>query len=296
MKAPADPLVERFLAMLLLEEGLQPNTLSSYRFDLNRYMSWLRGERLGAADVSPRHLGLYLQTMAARRPRTQARALSALRRFYRYLHREGVLAEDPTADADFPKIGRDLPKVLSEQDVEALLAAPDVACPVGLRDRAMLETLYATGLRVSELVHLRMNQVDRVAGLIRVVGKGDKERLVPLGEQAIVWLNRYISAGRPVLAPASLTHVLFPSNRGGALTRQAFWYLIRRYARRAGLTLDLSPHTLRHAFATHLLNHGADLRAVQLLLGHASLSTTQIYTYVAQARLQDLHARHHPRG
>lgn len=296
MKASADPLVAQFLSMLLLEEGLQPNTLSSYRFDLHRHLAWLQQQGLSVADVGAAHIGLYLRTMAAQRPRTQARALSALRRFYRYLHREGERTDDPTADADFPKIGRDLPKILSEQDVEALLAAPDVAHPLGLRDRAMLETLYATGLRVSELVNLRMSQVDRVAGLIRVVGKGDKERLVPLGEQAVLWLNRYISSGRSALVPPALTHVLFPSNRGGALTRQAFWYLIRRYAQRAGLASDLSPHTLRHAFATHLLNHGADLRAVQLLLGHASLSTTQIYTYVAQARLKDLHARHHPRG
>jgi len=296
MKASCDALIERFLEMLLLEEGLQPNTLSSYRFDLRRHAAWLQREGISMIDVEAGHVARYLNTLTGKRPRTQARALSALRRFYRYLNREGALAHDPTVEADFPKIGRDLPKVLSERDVEALLAAPDTSTPLGLRDRAMLETLYATGVRVSELVHLRISQVDRVAGLIRVIGKGNKERLIPLGEEAVSWLNRYMAGSRPVLAPPSLTDTLFPSNRGVAMTRQAFWYLIRRYARLASLSTALSPHTLRHAFATHLLNHGADLRAVQLLLGHASLSTTQIYTHVAQARLKELHARHHPRG
>ncbi len=296
MKAPSEGLLPRFLEALLLEEGLRPNTVASYRFDLVRYLAWLADRGIVPVRVVPEDVQRYLKTLKDLNPRTLARALSALRRFHRHLQREGASEVDPTTTIDFPKLGRELPMVLSERDVESLLATPDTSTRLGLRDRAMIETLYATGLRVSELVSLRLSQVDQVAGVARVIGKGDKERLVPLGEEALAWISRYLAQARPLLVPDLTTDVLFPSSRSQPMTRQTFWYLIRRYARAAGLDCRLSPHTLRHAFATHLLNHGADLRAVQMLLGHTSLSTTQIYTYVAQARLKDLHARHHPRG
>jgi integrase/recombinase XerD len=231
------------------------------------------------------------------RPRTTARLLSSLRRFYGYLVREEKIKTDPTVLIDSPKLGRPLPKSLTEEQVEKLLESPDVTKPLGLRDRAMLETLYATGLRVSELVGLTLSQVSLTQGVVRVIGKGDKERLVPLGEEAISWISRYLAEGRPKLVKSRSTDALFTTTRGGPMTRQAFWHNLKGHTRQAGIDAKkLSPHTLRHAFATHLLNHGADLRVVQMLLGHADLSTTQIYTHVAQARLKTLHEQHHPRG
>ncbi|MHB1950614.1 MAG: site-specific tyrosine recombinase XerD [Acidiferrobacteraceae bacterium] len=296
MKACSDPRLTRFLETLLAEDGLRPNSVASYRFDLVRYAHWLQTRKIDLAHADTDNIRAYLKSLASLSPRSVARALSAIRRFYRYLQRDQVGVADPTAVIEYPKQGRDLPQTLSEEDVASLLAAPDLSTRTGLRDRAMLETLYATGLRVSELVNLRRSQLDQVSGVARIVGKGDKERLVPLGEEALIWVARYIAQEAAVARPGSAADILFLSNRGRPMTRQTFWRLVRRYARAAGLARDPSPHTLRHAFATHLINHGADLRAVQMLLGHASLSTTQIYTYVAQARLKELHARHHPRG
>ena len=232
----------------------------------------------------------------AYKPRSTARFLSGARGFYRYLLREKLIAVDPTLQVDMPQLGRPLPKSLSEADVEALLAAPDLSEAIGQRDRAMLEVLYACGLRVTELVSLTLEQVNLRQGVLRVMGKGSKERLVPMGEEAIVWVERYLRDGRAELLSGRPSDVLFPSLRGEQMTRQTFWHRIKHQAMVAGIEKSLSPHTLRHAFATHLLNHGADLRVVQMLLGHSDLSTTQIYTHVARARLQDLHAQHHPRG
>ena len=228
--------------------------------------------------------------------RSTARFLSGLRGFYRFLLREGLIEQDPTLQVELPQLGRPLPKSLSETDVEALLAAPDIGEPIGLRDRAMLEVLYACGLRVTELISLTLEQVNLRQGVLRVFGKGSKERLVPLGEEAMVWVARYVRDSRPLLLDGKPSDVLFPSLRGEQMTRQTFWYRIKHQARVAGISKSLSPHTLRHAFATHLLNHGANLRVVQMLLGHSELSTTQIYTHEARARLQALHAAHHPRG
>src|SRR6267154_5770020 len=233
---------------------------------------------------------------AGARPRSTARQLSSFRRFFRYLVREGVVREDPTAQIAMPKIGRSLPKSLTEEEVEALLQAPVVSDPLGNRDRAMLEVLYATGLRVSELVNLRHGQVNINQGVIRILGKGNRERLIPLGEEAMRWLTEFASGARSEILLERQTDYLFPTRRGDRMTRQAFWHIIKRYARKSNISKDLSPHTLRHAFATHLLNHGADLRVVQMLLGHSDLSTTQIYTHVARERLKELHSQHHPRG
>ena len=225
-----------------------------------------------------------------------SRSLSTIRRFYRYALAEELTESDPSADIASPSLGKPLPKILSEQQVDDLIGSPDVLNPLGLRDRAMFETLYATGLRVSELVSLSMNEIDLVVGACKVLGKGGKERLVPLGEQALQWIERYLSEGRPALLGSRQSEILFVTRRAAGMSRQAFWQNIKRYALKAGIESGLSPHTLRHAFATHLLNHGADLRSVQMLLGHSSLSTTQIYTHVARARLQSLHKIHHPRG
>ena len=222
--------------------------------------------------------------------------MSSLKRFYQHALRQGTIAADPSINIDTPKLPRGLPKTLTEQDVEKLLAAPDVATPLGLRDRAMFETLYASGLRVSELVTLKVAQVSQDMGVVRIIGKGNKERLVPLGEEALQWIRRYMKESRPLILGQRLADAMFVTQRGAAMTRQSFWHLIKRYTSLAGLGMPLSPHTLRHAFATHLLNHGADLRVVQLLLGHADISTTQIYTHVARERLKQLHAKHHPRG
>jgi len=298
MKAE-DPHIERFLDALWMERGLSDNTLSAYRNDLAQFARWLVQQHgSGILAVSRDQIGDYLalRSEQQRSPRSSARLLSSLRRFYGWARREDLVGEDPTRLLSAPKLGRPLPETLSEIEVERLLESPDDSTSLGLRDRAMLELLYATGLRVSELVGLDEQQLNLRQGVVRVTGKGGKERLVPLGETAIHWLRRYLQLARPELAAGRLPATLFLTTRNDGMTRQAFWYLIKRYARQLGITARLSPHTLRHAFATHLLNHGADLRAVQMLLGHSNISTTQIYTHVARARLQELHARHHPRG
>jgi integrase/recombinase XerD len=291
-------LIERFSDALWLERGLSENTLSAYRSDLQSLALWLGSIDSNLLGAARHELLSYLQQRveAGAKPRSSARLLSSIRRFYRYLLRESLLKEDPSARIDAPKLGRSLPKTLTEEEVECLLAAPDISSAMGLRDRAMLELLYASGLRVSELVSLLLLQVNFQQGLVKVMGKGSKERLVPLGEEALHWLQRFMREGRGLLMGEKRSEALFPSKFGAAMSRQAFWQLIKRYALQAGISKPLSPHTLRHAFATHLLNHGADLRVVQLLLGHSSLSTTQIYTFVAQERLKGLHATHHPRG
>lgn len=295
-----EALVERFVDALWLEEGLGDKTRAAYRSDLVQLARWLT-DRPGSpslAEVSRGDLLGWISSGLAegRKTSTAARRLSGLRRFYRYLLREGLIREDPTLRIDSPRLPRRLPDSLSEADVEALLAEPDPQRPLEMRDRAMLEILYGCGLRVSELVALRVDQVNLRQGVVRILGKGNKERLVPLGEEAVDWLLVYLREGRQELLKGRVSDALFPGNRPEAMTRQAFWYRIKHYALRAGIQKKLSPHTLRHAFATHLLNNGADLRVVQMLLGHADLSTTQIYTHVARQRLQSLHQAHHPRG
>ncbi len=290
--------IERFTDVLWMERGLSDNTLAAYRNDLGGLAGWLVHNDRGLLTARREDLLAYLSQRVSdgARPRTTARLLSSMRRFYRYQVREGRLQEDPSLRIDTPRIGRPLPDTLSEKEVEKLLAAPDTSEPIGLRDRAMLELLYACGLRVSELVGLTHEQLNLTQGVVRLVGKGRKERLVPLGEEAVDWLERYLETGRPVHVVAQDDAHVFLSRRGRGMTRQAFWYRMREYAVKSGISKHLSPHTLRHAFATHLLNHGADLRVVQMLLGHSDLSTTQIYTHVARERLKDLHAKHHPRG
>jgi integrase/recombinase XerD len=292
-------LIERFTDALWLERGLSRNTLSAYQSDLGKLVGWLGDNRgYGLLQAQRADLLNYLASLSVqgRKPRSSARLLSCLRQFYQYALREAWLFADPSARIDAPKIGRPLPKSLTEAEVEALLAAPDLEDAEGMRDRSMLELLYATGLRVSELVGLRPEEVSLNQGVIRVVGKGGKERLVPMGDEAQAWLERFNQGARRELLGARVCPHLFPTRRGQGMTRQAFWYRIKKHAATAGITATISPHTLRHAFATHLLNHGADLRVVQLLLGHSDLSTTQIYTHVARERLQQLHAAHHPRG
>jgi integrase/recombinase XerD len=294
-----DALIDRFCDALWLEDGLADLTLAAYRRDLRAFGDWLEKERSRELRaVVPGDIEAYLAWRFAHKTqaRSAARYTSSLKRFYRYLLRENLITSDPTLNLDSPKLPRSLPKSLSESEVEALLDVPDADTALGLRDRAMLEVLYATGLRVSELVGLRLTAVSLDAGVLRVTGKGSKERLVPLGEEAVNWVGRYLQQARPALMEGMQCDQLFVTARGAAMTRQAFWYLIKRHARAAGLTHPLSPHTLRHAFATHLLNHGADLRVVQMLLGHADISTTQIYTHVARERLKQLHTVHHPRG
>lgn len=300
MKASiSDPELDTFCDALWLEDGLSPRSLESYRRDLAQFAVWLVkvGGRLpdaGAGEVQQFLADRTLRQGVA--ARSLARQLSALRRYYRWLLRQGRRTDDPTVNIEAPRLPRPLPKSLTEADVEALLAAPDVGVPLGLRDRAMLELLYACGLRVSELIGLPLAAVSLDMGVARVLGKGAKERLVPLGEIALDWLERYLAESRPALLAGRVSDALFITARGAAMSRQAFWYLIKRYALLAGIATSLSPHTLRHAFATHLLNHGADLRVVQMLLGHADISTTQIYTHVARERLKQLHSLHHPRG
>jgi integrase/recombinase XerD len=298
MSAVEHPLIERFLETLWLEKGLAANTRAAYSSDLSHFNGWLleRGLELPGAgrELILDHLAWRLS--AGYQARSTARFLSGLRGFYRFLLREGLIGQDPTLQVELPQLGRPLPKSLSEADVEALLAAPEVTEPLGLRDRAMLEVLYACGLRVTELISLTLEQVNLRQGVLRVFGKGSKERLVPLGEEAMHWIERYVREARGSLLAGKPSDVLFPSLRGEQMTRQTFWHRIKHHAGVAGIVKSLSPHTLRHAFATHLLNHGADLRVVQMLLGHSDLSTTQIYTHVARARLQELHAKHHPRG
>jgi len=292
-------LIEHFLDALWMEQGLSRNTLDAYGNDLRSFANWLIQHRQQTLlDVDRVLIQEYLayRHELGHSARGTARLLSSLRRMYAWLRRDNKITEDPTALIESPKLGRSLPKSLSEADVDALLAVPDTQTTMGLRDRAMLEVLYASGLRVSELVNLTIPQLNLQQGVIRVLGKGNKERLVPLGEEAVIWLEKYLHSGRPELIKEKVADELFISNRKRAMTRQTFWYMIKRYALVAGIKTDLSPHTLRHAFATHLLNHGADLRVVQMLLGHSDLSTTQIYTHIAQQRLQELHHKHHPRG
>jgi integrase/recombinase XerD len=294
-----DAQLDEFCDALWLEDGLSRNTLDSYRGDLNLFGAWLqRSTGRALRDAGHGDIQAYLGHRFTQKTRASsaARLLSSLKRFYRYLVRTGDIKVDPTLKIDAPKLPRGLPKTITEADVEALLNAPDVDTPIGLRDRAMLEVLYASGLRVSELVTLTGVQVSQDMGVVRVMGKGAKERLVPLGEESLVWLARYQREARPALLAGRVSDALFVTSRGCAMTRQAFWYLIKRYAFLATPGKSISPHTLRHAFATHLLNHGADLRVVQLLLGHSDISTTQIYTHVARERLKQLHSKHHPRG
>jgi integrase/recombinase XerD len=290
--------IDRFLDAAWMERGLSKNTLSAYRTDLMALARWLAEQdrpitEAGRADV----LAFIAERVeGGARPRSSARQLSSLRRFFRWLVRERGGGEDPTAQISMPKVGRPLPKSLTEDQVEALLDAPETADALGHRDRTMLEVLYATGLRVSELVSLRLGQINLNQGVVRVTGKGGRERLIPLGEESLEWLQQFIAGPREEILLEKQTDFVFPTRRGDRMTRQAFWHIIKRYTELAGITQPLSPHTLRHAFATHLLNHGADLRVVQMLLGHSDLSTTQIYTHVARERLRELHARHHPRG
>ena len=288
--------IEEFLDLGWMEQGLAAATLSAYRGDLSLFSRWLSNRGRGLEEARRLDVLDFLSEHAHWPPRTVARRLSALRRFYQHLEREGRIQGNPCDRIDAPRLGRPLPGVLTEQEVERLLVAPDVEAALGIRDRAMLEVLYATGLRVSELVGLRSEQVSLLQGVLRVVGKGGKERLVPLGEPAVDWLERFLERGRAAILGAKQSPALFPTARGRAMTRQAFWHLVKRYARHAGISRDISPHTLRHAFATHLLDHGADLRVVQMLLGHRDISTTQIYTHIARERLKVIHARHHPRG
>ncbi len=294
------PALDRFLDELWAVEGLSDHTLGAYRCDLEGLARWLhaqRGVTLESAQQADLLDFVSARMQAGSRPKSVTRALSSLRRFYRYLVQQGERGDDPSAGIDSPRLGRPLPDSLSETQVEKLLRAPDPEDPVGQRDRTMLELMYATGLRVSELVGLERSGVNTRQAIVRITGKGGRERLVPLGEEAAHWLARYQREARPALMDGHPPReALFVTRRGKGLTRQAFWYRIKHYARQAGIEQPLSPHTLRHAFATHLLDHGADLRVVQMLLGHSSLSTTQIYTHVARARLQSLHAEHHPRG
>lgn len=292
-------LIEGFADALWMERGLSANTLTAYQSDLRSFAGWLakeRGRGLVRAQRSDLLDYLTLLSRQGRKPRSSARLLSCLRQFYQNLLRQGTIVDDPSARVEAPKLGRPLPKTLTEADVEDLLAAPDTQDPRGHRDRTMLEVLYATGMRVSELVGLTPQQVSLVQGVVRVTGKGGKERLIPLGEEALFWLKDYLQGPRQDLMGGRLCDFLFPTRRSDCITRQAFWQLIKRYALEAGIGKHLSPHTMRHAFATHLLNHGADLRVVQMLLGHSDLSTTQIYTHVARERLKQLHASHHPRA
>ena len=294
-----EALVDRFCDHLWLEDGLSKLTLAAYRRDLTTFGEWLEKDRrrdLDAVEAGDLEAYLAWRFREHAQPRSAARYTSALRRFYRYLLRENLIAADPTLNLDSPKLPRALPKTLTEEDVGRLLDSADGDDALGLRDRAMLETLYATGLRVSELVGLRLTALNLNDGVLRVTGKGNKDRLVPLGEEAVRWLRRYLADARPALTARRISDAVFVTARGEAMTRQAFWYMIKRRARAAGIVRSLSPHTLRHAFATHLLNHGADLRVVQMLLGHSDISTTQIYTHVARERMKQLHAAHHPRG
>ncbi len=288
--------VDRFLDLLWLERGLSLNTLTAYRADLRAFARWTQQQNGDLLSVGSAQILSYLASPAAGSMRTRARRLSCLRNFYAHLLRQGILQSDPTSRIGSPSIGRPLPTSLTEADVERLLRAPDPGTARGLRDRAMLEVLYATGLRVSELVGLRMDSIDLKQGLVRVIGKGDKERLVPLGDPAVGWLRDYLRQARPELCGPDPGSALFPGRSGQAMSRQGFWHIVKRYAYQAELDKTISPHVLRHAFATHLVNHGADLRVVQLLLGHQDISTTQIYTHVAAERLKTLHSKHHPRG
>ena len=292
----SETLIDNFIDELWLEKGLSKNTLSAYRHDISYFSNWYKGSSL--LEVTRVDLLDYLASRLKNgySSRSTARSLSSLRAFYSHITVRYNLQENPTARVDSPKLGHSLPKSLSEEQVESLIKAPDPDEDIGLRDRAMLELIYACGLRVSELIQLDILNLNLRQGVIRVIGKGEKERLVPMGEEALYWVERYLSHSRPNLLKDNKVSQLFLSNRGRMMTRQTFWYRIKEYALKASIKVDLSPHTLRHAFATHLINHGADLRTVQLLLGHSSLSTTQIYTEVARQRMKELHNDHHPRG
>ncbi|WP_446831947.1 site-specific tyrosine recombinase XerD [Candidatus Foliamicus sp.] len=291
-------LIDQFMDAVWLERGLSRNTLSAYGSDLGLLEKWLskRGKRLDQARRTDLLDFVSERAAGGIHARTISRHLSAARRFYGYLLREGLIDQDPSARIPSPRLGRPLPHSLAESEVEALLDAPSLDDPLGARDRCMMEVLYATGLRVSELISLNLTQINLSNGVLRVRGKGAKERLVPLGEEAAHWVRDYLSGARAEILGARNSEALFPTRRGKPMTRQAFWQRLRKYGAVAGIREPLSPHRLRHAFATHLLDHGADLRAVQMLLGHSSLSTTQIYTQVARKRLRDLHRRHHPRA
>ncbi|PPD51644.1 MAG: site-specific tyrosine recombinase XerD [Methylotenera sp.] len=289
--------LDSFIDHLWLEDGLSKNTLESYRLDLTSFTHWLPTQKKQLLTVEETDIQQYLAVKFPQsKPRSISRLIATLRRFYRYCLRENLIKTDPTVQIQSPKLPRSLPKSLNEEEVIALLNAPNLNAPAGIRDKAMLELLYACGLRVSELVNIKATEVSINDAVVRVTGKGSKTRLVPMGEDAADWISRYLREARPALLHKRLSDALFVTNRGEAMTRQAFWYLIKRYALLAGITKTMSPHVLRHAFATHLLNHGADLRVVQMLLGHADISTTQIYTHVARERLKQLHSVHHPRG
>lgn len=291
------PEVDTFIDQLWLEDGLSQNTLSSYRHDLKGFSEWCHQNGQPLWNVQSHHIQAYL---AHRFPLVKVRSINrliaTLRRFYRYALSANFIKQDPTLNIEAPKMPKSLPKTLSESQVEDLINAPDVNVPLGLRDRAMLELLYASGLRVSELVNIQISEVSAQDGVVRVTGKGSKTRLVPMGQEAAEWIDRYLANARPEMLKGGLSDAVFVTTRGDAMTRHAFWHIIQRYALQAGISQHISPHVLRHAFATHLLNHGADLRVVQMLLGHADISTTQIYTHVARERLQQLHKVHHPRG
>ena len=299
--------IDRFTDVLWLEDGLAKSTLASYRSDMLQFSAWLGEQQRNLLQVDDAVIRAYLASLhqhAVRpppKPASQRRLHATLRRFYRHLLADGQIRQDPMLNIEQPRLPQRFPKTLTEAEVEALLAAPDVTTPLGLRDRAMLELLYASGLRVSELVGVKLFELNLDEGVVRIRGKGDKTRLVPLGELAVGWLARYLAEARPLLLQGQGRDEVFVASRGrrratGGMSRQMFWTLIKRHALQAGIHKPMSPHVLRHAFATHLLNHGADLRVVQLLLGHADISTTQIYTHVARERLKQLHARHHPRG
>ncbi len=294
----SEELVDRFLDAIWMERGLSQNTLGAYRADLMTLGRDLakHDKSIDLADKADLLAFIAMRVESGAKPRSTARQLSSFRRFFRYIMREGLRDSDPTADIEMPRIGRSLPQTLSEDEVDLLLSAPITEEPLGHRDRAMLELLYATGLRVSELINIQQSQINFNEGVLRIVGKGDRERLIPLGEESQRWIRDFIDGPRMEILLERQTDYLFPTRRGDRMTRQAFWHIIKRYAEKAGVRKKLSPHSLRHAFATHLLNRGADLRVVQLLLGHSDLSTTQIYTHVARERLKDLHSKHHPRG
>ncbi len=291
-------ILDEFIDRIWLEEGLARNTLDSYRQDLSHFSIWL--EKDAAKDLLEAEQFDIQRYLAFKfpisKPRSVSRLIASLRRLYRFALRENRITVDPTLQIESPKLPRSLPKSLSEDDVVALLNAPNLNDSIGLRDRAMLEILYASGLRVSELVDLKVTEVSLSEGVVRVTGKGSKTRLVPMGEVAVDWISRYLNEARPAILEKRLSDSLFVTQRGSSMTRQAFWYLIKRYALVAGIHKPMSPHAFRHAFATHLLNHGADLRVVQMLLGHSDISTTQIYTHVARERLKQVHTAHHPRG
>lgn len=290
--------IDNFIDMIWMEQGLSQHTLNAYHTDLNKFATWLYKDKSAYINqAQTEDFELYLtQCQAVVGASTRARYLSSLRKFFQFLLREGVREDNPTAKLVSPKVGRSLPVDLSESEVDKLLQAPEVTTDIGLRDKAMLELIYACGLRVSELVGLRLSNVSLVQGVLRIIGKGNRERLVPLGEIAAQWLEQYMATARQNLLNTTIVEEVFVSARASAITRQAFWYRLKHYAKIADINTSLSPHTMRHAFATHLLNHGADLRSVQMLLGHQDLSTTQIYTHVAKERLKSLHQQHHPRG